>query len=138
MKEATTPLRVSAFYKASYDYDTKSYTHHTDQLSHITASARTATVEDAQALAAQFPKSAKVSAVSLGGDPAHLGIIQFHVNLAPNGNNGGINETGLRRYRTLMRAAAKAGITVEWTAAQAVNSFATQAEFEAAVAGVTA
>jgi hypothetical protein len=98
---------------------------------------------DAVAFAASLPKAAGFKGTTLGtydGTPGQADYDRYEVGyvfcygvLISNGNNGGVNETGLRRFRAAMRALEAAGITVEWTA-PCVNSYPTLAEFLAAVA----
>lgn len=93
-------------------------------------------------VAATFPKSAKVRGTSLStfeGKPGAddyrnfvCGLVIFDADLASNGVNGGINETGLRRYRAMRKALAAAGIETEWAAGGYVSSYATEADFHAA------
>lgn len=94
----------------------------------------------AEALAAEFPKSAKVKVVTLSthtpgdfSDAFDVPTLRFRADLRSNGVNGGVNETGLRRYRSLRRTIEKLGLAVEWTATSN-NSYATEADFESAVA----
>ena len=74
-------------------------------------------------VAALFPKS-----VGFGryGD--------MFVKLTSNAVNGGVNETGIRRYRSLVRHAAKLGVEIVWTTGNVRNAYQTQADFEAAIA----
>ena len=77
-----------------------------------------ADVEGARTLAAQFPKSTKVRALSLthsstSGRPVD-GFLKFSAQLAADGVNGGRNETGIRRFKSLLKAAEKLGLTVEF------------------------
>ena len=99
--------------------------------------------EDAVAFAASLPKAAGFRGTTLGtydGTPGHadyrcftVGYVNCHGQLLANGNNGGINETGLRRFRAAMRAVEAAGISVVWTAGCS-NSYKTLADFLAAIA----
>lgn len=69
---------------------------------------------DAEAYAAQFPKSAKMrtSEYGNGGDKARWGLVRFDVRTASDGVNGGVNESGLKRLATIRRTAAKLGFEI--------------------------
>lgn len=107
-----------------------------DQPQHIYLSATVATEEEARAIAARFPKSAGIKATTLtshnGGATLVQGYLRMGVRLVSDGVNGGVNETGLRRYRSFRRAAEKLGLDVEYTTPYS-NSYATEAAFEAAI-----
>lgn len=107
------------------------------------------TAEDAQAIAAQFPKSAKVRASSISGyfkgdttegayssDPdaalATHGYVHIEIVLQSNGVNGGVNETGIKRYRAFRKHCARLGFIVEYKA-DGSNSYPTEADFEASL-----
>lgn len=99
------------------------------------ATADYATEAEAAAVVALFPKSAKfyVSRCS------HAGGIQTYsartrATLVPTGNNGGTNETGVRRYRSIMARAEKLGASVEFVTGRTVNAYADRETFEAAIA----
>lgn len=84
-------------------------------LSSIEASAAVLTLEEAQRVAAMFPKSVKLVSSHLSGDPeGNRGCVTFIASLSANGTNGGVNETGLARYRTFRRVAATLGCDVVW------------------------
>lgn len=77
------------------------------------------TVEEARALAASFPKSTKVRGGSLStrtrdGEPVVVGYVKFNANLVANGVNGGVNETGMKRYRSFRKHVAALGHPIEW------------------------
>lgn len=99
----------------------------------------TETADEARALAAALPRSTGVRGGALvdhSTRPAtEHGLVQIQVNLAPNGSNKGANETGVRRYRTLRKHLAKQGIAVQFDGTAFANSYATEADFEAALAG---
>lgn len=98
-------------------------------LSRIEAGAATSTFEEAQRVAATFPKSVKLVSTHLSGDPdGQSGYVSFNASFVANGTNGGVNETGLRRYRTFRRFAASLGHEVLWTAT--FGNAVTEAEFE--------
>ncbi|GIH07512.1 hypothetical protein Rhe02_55790 [Rhizocola hellebori] len=107
---------------------------------HYLFRAEFATLEQAQQFAALFPKTAKLTTVTCY-DPSRgtkTGIAENYSNLTADGSNGGVNETAIRRYRTLVKAAAKLGITVAWYAdPRTSNAYQTREEFERA-AGITA
>lgn len=94
------------------------------------------TVEQARELAAQFPASTRVRAATLyTRDRGDRGIVRVCIGLSSNRNRGEVNETGLRRYRAIVKRAEQLGIEVEWRA-QFVNSYPTREAFELAV-GIT-
>jgi hypothetical protein len=59
-------------------------------------------------------------------------FIRWQANLTGDGVNGGVNETGLRRYRRLLAWAAEHGVPVVWAPIYA-NAYASQADLEAAI-----
>lgn len=99
-----------------------------------------ATPEEAQAIAATFPKGCKAKATTLSRpiDGSYLngtervGYIAFQGYLAPNGTTGAVNETAAKRYRQVVKAIANLGHTVEYRTPYG-NSYPTQAAFEAAL-----
>lgn len=82
------------------------------------------TVEQRDAIAAEFPKFTKVRATTLSGvgtapqRPMNgrvtrdLPMLTFDAVLAANGVNGGTNEAGLKRLAAFDRTIAKLGLTV--------------------------
>jgi hypothetical protein len=113
----------------------------------LEAKVRVATKEDAQVVAALFPKSVKVKGTTLTGHidenlqdiPWHsahgkpyrtVGYVKFRATFERNGVTGEFNETGLKRYRSFRRNAEKLGFGTEWTAANCKNAFQTETEFE--------
>lgn len=96
--------------------------------------------DEAAAVVSLFPKSAKMYATTMhtheGGDWRNgaeitVGRVAHRSNLSANQANGGANETALRRYATIMRAADAAGIPVEY-APRWRNSYPDAEAFEAA------
>lgn len=82
-----------------------------------------------------FPKAAKFMAMRLTTmSGAQRGTAVVTGNLVSNGVNGGINEAGLKRYQTVVKAAAKLGIEIQY-AANAGNSYPTREAFEEAIKG---
>jgi hypothetical protein len=91
------------------------------------------TVEDAKVFAAQFPKSVKMYAGKiLDTNNVTWGWVRTDGNLTSNGVNGGINETALKRYQAVVKAATKLGIEIQYEK-NARNSYATREEFETAI-----
>lgn len=77
---------------------------------------RTATVEEAREIATKFPKTAKFYAgdVSHGGG-VETGLVRASITLQSNDVNGGANETGMKRLRSIRKNAEKLGFTEEIT-----------------------
>lgn len=104
--------------------------------------ARYETPEQAEAAAALFPKSCRIRTGRLStyvgtfGQPDYrdfwLYTIDVSIKLSSDRVNSGKNETGIKRYRSIMKAVEKAGLAVEWVAGYG-NSYATQADFENAL-----
>jgi hypothetical protein len=98
------------------------------------------TVEQAREFVAAAPKSLKLRATTLTGPindayengSREWGYVTTDAALLKDGVNGGVNETGIKRYWSLKKWAAKAGVELVWTR-QWANSYATQADFEAAL-----
>ncbi len=103
------------------------YILHREQLRGVHFSARFATLEEAQAFAAQFPKSLNLKAGSLSGDPAHKAIVSFQAYFKADGVQGKANETGAKRVKRLLELA-----SVEVTPEKIANGL-TRAEMEAAL-----
>lgn len=95
--------------------------------------ARFTTRAEADAIAAQLPKSLRVRAMGYSNSPTYHGYIQFRADLETNNVNGGVNETGLKRYRSLRKHLARLGHATTWVATYA-NSYDTEEAFEAAIA----
>lgn len=101
------------------------------------------TLAAAQAIAALFPKSHKVRATTLtrpiGDDLSAngtevVGYVSFEVGLNPTGNNGGRNETGIKRYRAFRKAVDRLGFPVEFDGRErCVNAYRTEAALDAAI-----
>jgi hypothetical protein len=89
----------------------------------IAAQAHVATLADAQAAAALFPKAAKVKATTstgpVDGDYRNgtttRGLVTFTANLAADDVNKGHNEAGVRRYRSFRRTAERLGHSVTYS-----------------------
>ncbi len=94
---------------------------------------RDAAIKLSREIADQFPKSLKVKPSLLHTTGGYKPFVQLVANLTANGVNGGINETGLRRYRSFRKNAEKLGIEIEWAPAFR-NSYPTEQQFERAVA----
>lgn len=109
------------------------------QASHVEISMFVDTRETAQMFVATLPKSLRVRAttMSLSGSQL-LGMVSFRVSLNADGVNGGVNETGVKRYRRYLKALADAGVEVKWdNEARCTNSYASPEEFEAALTAAT-
>lgn len=91
--------------------------------------------EAAQAFAALLPKSCKVRATTINGRGYSAGFLQFHANLNTNGVVGERNEAGIKRYRSLVAACERLGVTIEWT--MPYSNSLTETETEALLQGVT-
>lgn len=90
------------------------------------------TLEQAVEIAGWFPKSCRIEATRLVSASSVRGYVRGGASLRSNGVNGGVNETGLRRYRSIVRHCQRLGITTGYRA-DAGNSYPSQAEFEAAI-----
>ena len=105
--------------------------------SSIRVTADTATAEQAEQLAAQFPKSAKVSAETVDelkdGEYVRTGHVAQRVNLNPDENKGTTNETGLKRYEAFRKAAEKLGHNVVYEPGSASNAYPTEHELNTAI-----
>lgn len=133
-----TAIRVSAFCQRDHDGL------HLDRPSHVQAVMYLDGAEEADALAALFPKGVRIKRSSLGGHedlgggrvdwdrPWTLHSLNFHAALGANGNNGGVNEAGLKRYRSLVKACEKAGIVVEFETGRYGNAYGSREAFEQA------
>lgn len=87
-----------------------------------------ATEEERDTFLARFPKSAGVKATTLGAADRSYPAVRAQANLYADGVNKGINETGLKRYRTIVRIAPE----LPWKTSF-LNSYPTRAAFEAAL-----
>lgn len=88
------------------------------------------TQDMADRFAAQFPKSAGVKVrPCIMMDGGRTWSASGQATLAPTATNA-VNEAGVRRYRSVVRAAAKAGLEIDWTTPYG-NSIPTREAFEA-------
>jgi hypothetical protein len=94
------------------------------------------------AFVAAFPKSAGVHSTTLStfegvdwttGRSVRLPFATVEIFLSSNRANGGRNETGVKRYQSIIRTAAKLGLKVGWDG-NGSNLYDTQAAFEEALA----
>lgn len=88
------------------------------------------TLEDAQAFVAKFPKSYGMHATTLVSNGMRKGYVTFRAALLKNGVNGGKNETGIGRYRKVMKALDTMGVRIGWVHPYS-NSYMTRETFEA-------
>lgn len=99
----------------------------------IDIDARVATVEEAREIAAQFTKSTLIRGTGCTTvDNTTVGHLSVRVDLRPNGSNGGYNESGVKRYRSVIKQIAKLGHTTEW--AMVYSNSLTEADLEALLA----
>lgn len=110
-----------------------SFDSHTREVQSFTLTASFADRETADAFAGQFPKACQMRAYNLGGDPEHTAMVRSTARLTSDGVNGGVNETGVKRYRAAVRACAKLGASITYTTPYG-NSYPTREAFEAAIA----
>jgi hypothetical protein len=115
---------------------------HYNSAGQVAAYEVTALVEDlaaAQAIVAQFPKSAGIWATEcreyLATGTKVWGYVSGRAALAKDGVNGGKNETGIKRYRSLAKAADKLGYTLDFAiqGSRIANGYTSREEFEAAL-----
>lgn len=131
---STNTLRLHAYFTPAYFNDSHAPTHfefHQDF----------PTIEEATAFVAQFPKATKMFAYTVnafdGGEHRKYYAVTTRANLTSNGNNGGINEAGLRRYQAVVKAAAKLGVEIACDP-NAKNAYETREAFEQAIGIVPA
>jgi hypothetical protein len=90
------------------------------------------TAEEAWALQNTFATSSKMQANRLltsatATTPAITEyVVRASAGILPNGSNGGTNETGIRRFKSIFKTIDKAGDTIKL---QASNTFASVQEF---------
>lgn len=83
----------------------------------IWANALVCDVPAGEAIAERFPKSAGVRATHCSGDwDGHRGSVSWQAKLSADRVNGGVNEAGMRRWRSFTRNAAKAGYVLRYSA----------------------
>lgn len=99
----------------------------------------------ARDFAAKLPKSYGMDVSRCGhldGSPATYRITNRRIILAANGVNGGVNETGVKRYRAIARKFDALGVALNFdlrnfyrpNELRAVNQYGTREAFEAAIA----
>ena len=102
----------------------------------IEVGAHTATREQADALAEQFPKSAGLRGVGLSGTTngkwVSSGMAAQNLRLMPTEITGSKNEAALKRYSSFRKAADKLGHTVVYEPRMG-NAYPTQDEFHKAI-----
>jgi hypothetical protein len=81
-----------------------------------------------------LPASLGLVATSLSSAGRMWSFIRFQANLWPNGVNGGRNETGIRRYRGLVRKLETAGVPTTWAGTKYSNACPTRGQFEKLIA----
>jgi len=90
---------------------------------------------DAIAFVARFPKARKLIATTLT-KLSDIGTVYGYachsISLQPNGSVGNRNETGIARYRAIMKDCVKLGVEIEWVAPFG-NSYQTREDFERAI-----
>lgn len=82
-----------------HEWHLSAYTDSKGNVAGMRWSLQTATREDAVAMAGAMPKAVRAKATWCGSD----GVVIVEVNLTPNKANGGMNESGVRRARLMMR-----------------------------------
>lgn len=87
--------------------------------------------EEASEIAAQLPKSLRIRVNRVVGE--EYVVIGFDAQLTANDSNGGANEAGIKRYRSLRKHLDRLGYTVEFKRTRAINSYATEQAFEQAI-----
>lgn len=98
----------------------------------VKATGRVATPELAREIAAAFPKATKIRGGAISTSTGKEGYINLYAELTPNGSNRGVNETGLKRFRSFLKAAERLGHTVEYRAVFS-NSYESMADFNDAL-----
>lgn len=93
----------------------------------------TETLEEAQELAARFPKGTKPIPHRVGTRSGNHGCVSWDGSLRPNGVRGAVNETAIKRYRAMVKAAGALGFEIEVERPYR-NCFETRESFEAALA----
>lgn len=131
----------------------------TGKLAGLAAAICTRTREEAASLAARFPRSLRVKATRLSGTDYYdhevrddryscarlvrdgiysyswtVGYVTFRVDFTADGVNGGVNETGLKRYRSFRRNARRLGIPVIFVNREYGNSVTSEDQLEALLA----
>lgn len=98
------------------------------------AGAEVETVEQAREIIAQFPKYLKLHASTLTKidtdtfETSECGYINVRIQLLPDDVNGGVNETGIKRFLKLLEKLDRLGHTTEWKAGYG-NSYDSLDEF---------
>lgn len=106
-----------------FDYDI-------DQPQWFHARIEVPTIEEAQALAARFPKSLRVKGSGIcDGLGKSWGVVKLEASMSPDGVNKGANETGIRRVRGFFKACAKLGIVLEYSRFYGNSSPKTAADY---------
>ena len=73
-------------------------------------------------------------ATSLSSAGLMWSFVHFRANLWPNGVNGGRNETGIRRYKNLVKKLEVAGVPLAWAGDKYSNACPTREQFEKLIA----
>ena len=81
-----------------------------------------------------LPASLGLVATSLSSAGLMWSLVRFQANLWPNGINGGRNETGIRRHKTLVKRLEAAGVPTVWKGAKYANACPTREQFEKLIA----
>lgn len=79
-------------------------------ISKIELAAGFKTFEEAEAFVTKFPKSCGLKATTIGGCDQGNGWVRCEIRFAKDGVNGGKNETGIKRFKSIVKNAEKLGV----------------------------
>lgn len=132
----TNVLFLTAHARSTYDHKARVSTVHFETASSVDfRSPYFDAKSDAEAFLAMFPKSARLRIVSTGMlDGSTKWSARGEAKLSADAVNGGANETGVKRYRSMVKNAAKLNIPVVFVTSTAINAYASLEEFDAAIA----
>jgi len=121
--ETETPAEIETFeVHAAYDAD--------GFVTHVQISVTCPTRERADEIVAMFPKSCKLKSYRVSSDPVDYAGAGNWITLWANGVNGGVNETGLKRYRAIVAKARALGFYLDFEYRVAANGVKSEAELE--------
>lgn len=114
-------------------YESPGGEHHPEHPQGVSYNIKAESHDEAKHIASQFAKSHGVRAVvSHERDGSVTGHANGNVTLKSDRVNGGVNETGLKRFEAVMKRADALGIKKEWSAPWG-NSYKTEADFRSAL-----
>jgi hypothetical protein len=115
---------------------TANVTHRDGVLRGLEVGTQVPTYEDAQEIAAKFPKSIKIKATTISGTDGVFGWVSMRLYFDVNGVTGERNESAIKRARNFLKTCDKLGLIVRFDQIHYLNQITNREEFEAKLAAL--